>query len=329
MYHRVALPVYDGGPDAARTIIDDIDNWVSSDPIATIVGCFGGVMPRDSLDARLAYLEEFASQHWDYRDGKERQQARREVFSEATAAEAVKVAHALGLVDAAPPRHQQYTHVLVLGGLVRTCLERVRYASMLLDSGIESDQVSAIGCYRPINDSEKELAAQLGMQDARYEVDAMAAGVRWSFGVSSPVTLEHEGDPAYDANRSWSISTYATQRAMIRVVAAPSLDPDKRRANTADTCEFWANNVVDLSADDRVLVVTSSLYVPFQHCDAIANIGLPHGCGIETVGINLVGAHECRSQAADRYLQELNSAIVSMRRLYKAATAAKVGNTAG
>jgi hypothetical protein len=122
------------------------------------------------------------------------------------------------------------------------------------------------------------------------------------------------------------VASYEAGPVTVRAVAAPSSAPDRRRADTVDTCRFWADEVVDLTPGDSVLVVTSAPYTAFQHCDAIAHMGLPYGCTIDTVGVDpatLPEPHFRKRHSASGYLQEIRSAIRSMRRLHYAAATAE------
>lgn len=56
--------------------------------------------------------------------------------------------------------------------------------------------------------------------------------------------------------------------------------------------------------------MTTDIYVPFQHCDAIRVLGLSANCGIDTVG-----ADGSASAAPGPYLQEIRSAVRAMRNL--------------
>jgi hypothetical protein len=108
------------------------------------------------------------------------------------------------------------------------------------------------------------------------------------------------------------------------VIAAPSSDPGRRRANTADTCRFWTEEVTPLRGGERILVVTTALYVPFQHCDALTMIGLPYGCVVDTIGHDpsiLDDDLFLPAPTPAHHLQELRSTILSMRRLVAAVDA--------
>jgi hypothetical protein len=68
--------------------------------------------------------------------------------------------------------------------------------------------------------------------------------------------------------------------------------------------------------------VTSAIFVPFQHADAVTTMGLRYRCSIDTVGcengeIDL----KANPELTAKYLQEIRSGIRSMRRLHDAAVA--------
>ena len=74
-----------------------------------------------------------------------------------------------------------------------------------------------------------------------------------------------------------------------------------------------------------MLLVTAPIYVPFQHCDALRTLAVPYGCAIETVGVDPGLADLARlpepTLSPGRYLQEIRSAIRSMRALHTELTA--------
>ena len=157
-------------------------------------------------------------------------------------------------------------------------------------------------------------------------MDALDAGVRAAFGVSAP--SEETGEEADHPHRAWSSRTYGPAGLPpVRVLAAPSSEPDRRRAHTADTQRFWAEHV-RLRAGDPVLMVTAPIYVPFQHCDALRTLAVPYGCGIDTVGVDPALATPARvpepTLTPGRYLQEIRSAIRSMRALHAALPAGRL-----
>ncbi|MEV1146831.1 hypothetical protein [Micromonospora sp. NPDC049799] len=143
------------------------------------------------------------------------------------------------------------------------------------------------------------------------------AAVRRLFGVAAPA--DEDGHDAGHPHHSWSSRTYRPPGLPpVRVLAAPSSEPEHRRAHTADTQRFWAGHV-RLSPGDEVLCVTAPIYVPFQHCDALRTLALPYGCGVETVGVDPalpdVAVLPEPTLTPGRYLQEIRSAIRSTRAL--------------
>lgn len=277
----VDLPDFQAGGLEAQ-----IYRWVASEPMRALVAAYGETMPAGDL---LPWLDAFSAEHWDFRrPGRvERDQVKAPAFEPELAALIRAAATALGMVEPARPPRASYEHLLVLGGLGRACLQRSEYAAELVLSGaVKVGEVAALGSFRPLTDAEKELP---GLGEARFEVDAMAAAMRISF-------------PEFPG---------------ISVLAAPSSESGKR-ANTADTYEYWAQRV-HLRATDRILIVTTPIYVPFQHGDAIRILGRHYGCGIDTIGLDPARVTVPFAPGAtdpDRYLQEIRSAIVSMRALW-------------
>ncbi|MEU5156809.1 hypothetical protein [Glycomyces sp. NPDC021274] len=318
----VRLPHYDGqGP---HSLLADVAAWTGSEPMHRLLALFGGSLPGTGTAEDLAYLEAFSADHWDFRAGRERHETAPEPLTPEHEHTATQAALALGLGAAATPRLAHYTHVLVLGGLVASCLFRTRFAAELLESGISAEHVTGVGGFRPLGERDLESAALSGIDCGGYEVDAIEASLKRAFNITGDPLVDEGGDPLRDPGRAWKVATYTAGPATIRAVAAPSSQPGRRRADTVDTCRFWADRVADLAPGDSVLVVTSAPYTAFQHCDAITHMGLPYGCTVDTVGVDpatLPEAHFRKHHTASGYLQEVRSAIRSMRQLYHTAHA--------
>ncbi len=106
----------------------------------------------------------------------------------------------------------------------------------------------------------------------------------------------------------------------VAVVAAPSSEPEVRRTNTGDSYEWFATEFAGLRPGQRLLLVTSDIYVPYQHADALRVLGLPHEVRVETMGIQPGEVDPRLSQvfSADAYLQEVRSTIMAFGRLLAA-----------
>ncbi|WP_433311772.1 hypothetical protein [Micromonospora chersina] len=315
---EVALPAGAVGTTRAE-LTAGVRAWVDSPPMRALVGHFGGDWPAGDLSAVLAGLDDFSARHWDFRGGRERPDAREPAFDPATVGLVLDAAAALGLVRAVPPTLPRYAHLLVLGGLAHACLRRTAYAAHLARTiaGVDGE-VAVLGSFRALSPVESRMLADLGVHGCATEVDALDAGVRVAFGVDAP--SEEIGEDADHPHRAWSSRTYRpTGAPPVRVLAAPSGEPDRRRAHTADTQRFWAGHV-RLRDGDPVLMVTAPIYVPFQHCDALRTLAVPFGCGVDTVGVDPALATPVRvpepTLTAGRYLQEIRSAVRSMRALH-------------
>lgn len=304
------VPLPSGEPAA---VLDGVARWITSPPLRDLVTAFGGQWPGGDSPTLLGWLDAFSATQWDFRAGAERPDAREPDFVAELAELILTSAEALGMVAAKPPPRRDYRHVVVLGGLAHACLRRTAYAAHLLHRGTFAEGVGVLGSFRPLSLAERALPPVNG---CRNEVDVLDLGVRRAFGVERPAELDEAPDG------SWGVRTYVpAEGPRIAVLAAPSSEPGVRRAHTADTQRFWAKRA-GLSQGDRLLVVTSPIYVPFQHCDAVRTLGLPYGCAVDTVGVDPRLADELAlpepTLTPGRYLQEIRSAIRSMRLLVAA-----------
>ncbi|RKR89471.1 hypothetical protein BDK92_3822 [Micromonospora pisi] len=322
-YEPVPLPI--GAADTSNTeIATSVHRWISARPMRDLVAAFDGTLPAPdtATGVLLSWLDRFSAEHWDFRR-RYGQVERDEVPPPRCTAPTTDLIHAtvtaLGLVQPVRPAARRYHHLLVLGGLAPACLQRTGYAAQLVRTGVvEVGEVAALGSFRPLRPTE---FVRSDLDGCGYEVDAMSVGIRAGFGCDEPV--ESRSSAEVGTPGSWAVRGYRAPDGLpLRVLAAPSGEPASRRANTADTYHFWARQV-RLNPGDRVLVVTSPSYVPFQHCDAVRMLRLGYGCAVETVGFDtaqLTGVPPMPTLAPDRYLQEVRSAIRSMDSLYRALT---------
>ena len=312
-------------PSTARDADAAIDAWARSPALAeTIAALAPDAEPpyREDLATLLAWLDDF-SVRWDFRGGNERNLVVDRQLGEAADALVPGAAHALGLVGTTPPPSSRYDHVLILGGLVRACLARPLHAARLLrERTIEASAVTALGGYRELRGDELELAARFGMSDLTDELDAMHAGMRAAFELGEPV--DDRGEPSDVVGAAWRVVEYAGPHEIpLRVVAAPSREPGGRRANTPDTYEWFASTLAKLRRGQRILIVTTDIYAPYQHADALRMLALPHAVEIDVVGIRPgdVDPRLAQEFKPHNYLQEIRSTIRAYRQLHEAARA--------
>jgi len=313
-------------PSKGKDARDAIRDWIYSPALRAIVETFGETVPTSSeplndadITSVLEWLDEF-SLRWDSRGGRERNLVDAFELPEATRGVVEKSSPALGLVGTNSPPSNHYDYVLILGGLVRACFARPLYASRLINEGtITVDKVCALGAYRRLQGDELQLAQFVGHPGLRDEFDAMDAGVREAFDLGDPV--EETGLRSEVVGESWRISEYGMKGDLtVAVVGAPSTEPGVRRANTPDTYKWFASTVAQLRGGERILIVTSDIYRPFQHADALRMLSIPFSVDVDVVGIQPGDVHPGLGQQfqTHNYLQELRSTILAYRALNEA-----------
>ncbi len=256
-----------------------------------------------------------ASAAWDARRGRERDQAAISEPSADLTRLVLDSAAVLGLADRTVPRGTRYDAILLTGGMVRAEIVKPRFVRQLLDGGLTAGEVTFLGAFRAFSEEEVDLADALGMR-SRDEADAMAEGLERALGPLGPSVENGDGRRDKSGWRSvtWRGDTPAAVGTLIGVLAAPSSDPTRRRADTADTFRFWAER----SAASSVLVITTPVYVPYQAAVAAHVLGAERGLAVETVGVtdaaSDLGVHT-QPFLPQHHLQELRSAILAMRSL--------------
>lgn len=327
MFQEVAVPGQGEDP-TPEVLLAEITAWVRSAPLQSLVSHFGGALPVDGLAAQLAYLDEFTASAWNFRrrvgDGpKERNQVDADAVSGPDEDLVMAAADALGLVRPRRPSYRDYDHVLMLGGLVRANLWRTAYAAHLLNHGVSAGNVAAISAYRDLapNDAdpsadEFKLLEAFGLPRRQYEWEVMEDCLRRAFRLPE-FTVERESDPSAQEGQRFRVASATSDGQRVSLIVAPALDHDGR-ANTADGYRYWAEQVQHVKPGDRILAVTTCIYVPYQHAVALGYLALPFGCRVDTVGIDFSAIGDDPNPQRFRgahYLLEIRSAVLAYRRL--------------
>lgn len=328
-YHRVAIPSLKDnleGVEARRELAREILAWTSSDPVLDLVASFSGAPPVKRGPVRLLdWLDEFSREHWDFRNGHERHLAPKPELTPLQHRQVWESANALGLLTGYAPADRDYDSILILGGLVRSCIARTRYAYHLVNTGIGTREVTGLCGFRSLSGNELPLAAEYRI-DPLDEFQALIVGMKRAFGIRADPALAN--DKQTRSHADWEVATLPpssggqSSPVLLEVVAAPSSEPDHRRATTRDTYEWWARRQLSLHRQlrgRRILLVTNSVYVPYQDAVAIEVLGLRHGVTVESVGVpsDLKPRGAALNEfAAHNYLQEIRSAIHAFRVLF-------------
>ncbi|MGL5811558.1 MAG: hypothetical protein ACRCYQ_16575 [Nocardioides sp.] len=307
----MSRPVFRTAPDEA---IDLVERWIAIPELRALVESHGGRWPAGSLTTVVRQLKAFSS-IWDARRGQSRL-----VFAEAAEARDAKqatavyqAARSLGLADSVGPTHTTFDHLLILGGLVSGIEARIRHAARLVhERTVSVGSIVGLGSFRTLNERERP-AADHHAAGAGFEVDVLEAMMSRVFDRSS-VDRTRIGDPFLDPARAERVSRLAGRPPVV-VYAASSSDPESRPANTADTYQRFADDEA-LRKGGTVLVVTSSIYRPFQHFDAVRVLAR-YGVEVETVGVPGAGSASSM-RPVPAYLQEIRSSLRSASRLLAA-----------
>jgi hypothetical protein len=340
---EVSLPQLRPGGRGRDDLLAALDGWVRSDALQQLAYESGWSWPVGSTAAVVAQLVS-SSEDWDFRkrlfDMGERHaltsiaaEVNGVTLDEEMIAKCAAVLGLAGVVTASGP----FTHIVVLGGMARACLNRTREAARRLDDDAGARMVALVTAHRPLGGSEPADARELGWGELALESEAAAAAVREVFDLPAhPDVADHlwwAGDVppvpenyrlgAGDADRrstwpdewrwrnSWACWRWDTDDRTIEVAVSPSAYPLVRRTNTADQLAWWSDRA-DIGWDDNVLLITTDHYVPAQHFHAIRTLGLARECGVSTCGVTWHTTGEYRGAA---YLQEVRSALLAAQHL--------------
>ncbi|MEK8110180.1 hypothetical protein NKG94_49450 [Micromonospora sp. M12] len=293
-------------------------------PLRDLVRRFGGNWPASDLGEAgdlgevLRFLDDFSARHWDFRGGRERPEAREPDLDPATAELVLESAAALGLIHPMPPTRPAYAHLVVLGGLAHACVRRVGYAAHLLRAGLPvSGEVAVLGSFRQLSEWERRTLADAGLPADDTEVDVLDTAVRRVFGLATPA--EQDGVDAGHPHHSWSSRTYRPDGLPpIRVLAAPSSEPDRRRAHRRHPAVLGRSRPARPGrrgadghrADLRAVPALRRV----AHPGPAVRMRHRHG-GVDPTLADLAVLPE-QTLTPGRYLQEIRSAIRSMRALH-------------
>lgn len=325
-FDPVPLPSLPPGQLTAARLDPLLRDWAGCLALRTLAEASGWDWPADAdtpgLLARLADQ----SADWDFRGGKERNLAARVAGTAADVNGRVipedliaAAATALDLVRTGPIPAGRFSHLVVLCGQVNASINRTKFAADLLRDGLAADSTVVLSAHRELRGIEPEQARTAGFGELFDETDAVIAATQQAFGLGAPEQSEHtESASAKWDDGLWGASARYRWK-QTEVVVVPSSEPARRRANTADQLHYWAE-LAGLGRNDRVLLITTQIYVPFQQLAALQLLGLARGCGVYCCGVDATNsALPLRQFSGREYLQEIRSALLAARELMAAA----------
>lgn len=321
-----AVPFWDAKGSLSENIainLKIVEQAAMLPEVSALVAAWQLEPPAGDASERLRWLTQVAADHWDFRGGRERNEVNGIEFSSYQRGAIEEASRALGLRHAGTPTRPAYDTVFVLGGLLRGCLTRWRTAHELVRDGLSASAIVGLGGTRVLTPAEVEQGVELGMS-AATEMDAMTQALQLTFAPQiSPTVESHENTDL--PNESWMVLDFVTS-PRLTVVAAPSSDPTRRRANTADTIEWWLGRS-GATARQSHLLITHQIYVPYQAAVAVRTLGLPQNTTVEFAGVTPTAADLgslTQPFLPHNYLQEIGSTFRGYWQLWEALVATQV-----
>lgn len=224
----------------------------------------------------------------------------------------------LGFFDINRPLDQQTDRILILGGSLNACFLRTEAARNWISG--ETRSVDALTCYRPINPVERSRSSYISRSDTEFGVMADAFASVFCADSDTEFTgwsEDFHGDRNLNSIacvRTMSVAQGRTDLFQCRILAAPSSQPERRRADTGDTLSFYLQQT-DLQPGERLLAVTHNRYCNRQflqlaHHLLTTRIRQPEAC-YPSLHLDVVGClPDDRIFTADtydplQYLQDL------------------------
>lgn len=324
---------------------EDLPGWMETVLAADTSGHPG--LDADVVQAlrQAAAVESFAVDHFDFRGQdlpgyRERSQAASADFDDRRRAVVLDCCQGLGLVNPTLPQSNRYDGTLILGGGYVSPQLRAQYAAEIASAGTELGQVYFLGSPRLLIEQPPEAPViAYYAPAARDEFDLMVAAASREFEELQPAPVEFlcgcssetavcprwlrshphgarmtDLPPQYThERRARLLDSNRTARGS---VLSASTGRPPYRPDTSDTFKLWAR-VANPSDGDKLLIVTTQVFVPFQEFDAYRRLYLEYGADVDVVGFGAERGD--RPLTAEYLLQETLSGIRASRRMMVAA----------
>lgn len=172
----------------------------------------------------------------------------------------------LGFLDINKPLRVEHSHLLILGGSLDACYSRTAAAAAWATPAIRF--IDGLSCYRPVHPAERGASAFSPACDTEFGV--LSAAMTSIFRLTEPEDDFH-GDR--NLNRISCIRRFhgGDSSRSCRVFAAPSTQPEQRRADTGDSFLFYLRHT-ELQASDSILAVTNNRYCNRQFLQLVYHL---------------------------------------------------------
>ncbi len=313
---RFICPECDKTKETRRDeIIQQMAKWVNSEALSTMVSAFGKEIPNLPLREKIEWLNEFANE-WDYRKKQANQGERWNVtedpIAQTNSTIILECTKELGLYDIDFPLEVP-DYILPLGGARLSNYARPEKAKEIIDKmDIQSKTIVALSGTRPINEVERPFLEEYA-PDAATEYEAISQGMEKVFTLTEgKYSEEHSRNE--NINLEWALREYDEKYNGSKIIslAAPSTDP-ARRANSQDTFMFFLEKF-NITKGDRLLLVTSCIYVPFQLL-RFMDLAIEKEFYVDCIGIKNDDKKGTAFSQTTNYCQETKAAINAIKSL--------------
>ena len=170
----------------------------------------------------------------------------------------------LGFLSINKPLEKGHSRLVVLGGSLEACYTRTKAAADWQTPSVR--YIDGLACFRPIH--PKERAADLGLPACETEFGAMSESFRSVFSLPQEWQDAFQGDRnlnSISCIRVFSAGNPPAQHDVppggrqYRIFAAPSSQPERRRADTGDSFLFYLQKT-ELCPSDSLLLLTNNRY---------------------------------------------------------------------
>ena len=300
--------------DRIKGLMDSCFGWIYSDSMRRLIRMFDGSLLSEKLGRdRKADIDEVHDfvKRWDFRGGKERWEVVDDSFVNDNKETILAEAALLGMTNVIDPQTEP-DYILPLGGARMANYDRPMMAKIVVDKyGYGDKTIVALSGTRPLNDTERPYLEKYAPEDAATEYDAISAGLEKVFSLEK---YEEEYSNNKNPNLCSAVRKYSNKYkgSNIYSLAAPSSDPDNRRANSYDTFKYLLEHF-NIGNGDKLLLVTSCIYVPFQYLKFM-NLAIDGGFEVDCIGTNFPGSISMSKPS--NYLQEIKGTIDAIYGLY-------------
>lgn len=317
--------------EALRQLVSACDSWLRHDALVRLFDEFGiDVRPALSADTLLQTADALVrySDIWDYRRRAREASgpgSRMEILSTDLSANLHELilgsAAQLGLIGVTSSSLSDPAIILVLGGARYSNQLRTRHALDLAEQSATFQEIACLASNRALADDEKRaLKFTVDLQLSEYDLMEQVVESELSrreYAISSDQITRSENQEWVE--RLWNITTPSGVPKSVKVLSAPSRDPGRSLANTADTILFLLERRRDESPPLSYLAVTSEIYVTYQQLEVYRAACLGTLSKLDTVGFPMEWAPiEHGLVQPENYLQEIRSTLQSIQRLLSA-----------